>query len=80
MLDSNALSRSLVVSFFIQRHPQAKSTTNERKDGLIEGRKSTKRWDFEESTEAIFSATSQAFAVSVRQTGKRKSVESCQII
>ena len=65
MLDSNALSRSLVVSFFIQRHPQAKSTTNERKDGLIEGRKSTKRWDFEESTEAIFTATSQAFAVSV---------------
>ena len=80
MLDSNALSRSLVVSFFIQRHPQAKSTTNERKDGLIEGRKSTKRWDFEESTDAIFSATSQAFAVSVRHTGKRKSVESCQII
>ena len=54
MRDSNAVSRSLVVSFFIQRHPQAKSTTNERKDGLIEGRKSTKRWDFEELTEAIF--------------------------
>ena len=54
MRDSNAVSRSLVDSFFIQRHPQAKSTTNERKDGLIEGRKSTKRWDFEELTEAIF--------------------------
>ena len=54
MRDSSALSRSLVVSFFIQRHPQAKSTTNERKDGLTEGRKSTKRWDLEELTEAIF--------------------------
>ena len=54
MRDSNAVSRSLVVSFFIQRHPQAKSATTERKDGLIEGRKSTKRWDFEELTEAIF--------------------------
>ena len=54
MRDSNAVSRSLVVSFFIQRHPQAKSATTERKDGLIEGRKSTKRWDFEELTETIF--------------------------
>ena len=54
MRDSNAVSRSLVVSFFTQRHPQVKSTTNERKDGLTEGRKSTKRWDFEELTEAIF--------------------------
>ena len=54
MRDSNAVSRSLVVSFFIHRHLQAKSTTKERKDGLIEGRKSTKRWDFEELTEAIF--------------------------
>ena len=52
---SNAISRSLVVSFFTQRHPQAKSSTTERKDGLIEGRKSTNRWDFEELTDAIFS-------------------------
>ena len=51
---SNAISRSLVVSFFTQRHPQAKSNTTERKDGLIEGRKSTNRWDFEELTDAIF--------------------------
>ena len=50
---SNAISRSLVVSFFTQRHPQAKSSTTERKDGLIEGRKSTNRWDFEELTDAI---------------------------
>ena len=78
MRDSNAVSRSLVVSFFIQRNPQAKSTTNERKDGLIEGRKSTKRWDFEELTETIFHCKWRSFAVSVRHTGKRKSVESCQ--
>ena len=51
---SNTISRSLVVSFFTHRHPQAKSTTTERKDGLIEGRKSTNRWDFEELTDAIF--------------------------
>ena len=51
---SNVISRSLVVSFFTQRHPQAKSSTTERKDGLIEGRKSTNRWDFEELTYAIF--------------------------
>ena len=51
---SNAISRSLVVSFFAWRHPQAKSSTTERKDGLIEGRKSTNRWDFEELTDAIF--------------------------
>ena len=52
---SNAISRSLVVSFFTQRHPEVKSSTTERKDGLIEGRKSTNRWDFEELTDAIFS-------------------------
>ena len=51
---SNAISRPLVVSFFTQRHPQAKNSTTERKDGLIEGRKSTNRWDFEELTDAIF--------------------------
>ena len=51
---SNAISRSLVVSFFTQRHAQAKSTTTERKDGLIEGRKSTNRWYFEELIDAIF--------------------------
>ena len=47
MRDSNAVSRSLVVSSFTQRHLQEKSGTTERKDGLIEWRKSTKRWDFE---------------------------------
>ena len=51
---STVISRSLVVLFFTQRHPQAKSTTTERKDLLIEGRKSTNRWYFEELTEAIF--------------------------
>ena len=56
---SNAISRSLVVSFFTQRHPKAKSTTTERKDGLIEGRKSTSRWDFEELTDAIFQCNSK---------------------
>ena len=54
MRDSNVISRSLVVSFFTQRHPQVKSNTTERKDGLIEGRKSTNRWDFEELADAIF--------------------------
>ena len=54
MRDSNDVSRSLVVSFFTQRHLQEKSSTTERKDGLIEGRKSTKRWDFEQLTETIF--------------------------
>ena len=53
MRDSNVISRSLVVSFFTQRHPQAKSSTTERKDGLIEGRNSTNRWDFEELIDAI---------------------------
>ena len=64
MRDSNAVSRSLVVSFFTQRHPQVKSTTNERKDGLTEGRKSTKRWDFEKLTEAIFQCN---FTIGCRQ-------------
>ena len=47
--------QSLVGCFIL--HPEtsaSKGTTNERKDGLIEGRKSTKRWDFKELTEAIF--------------------------
>ena len=75
---SSAISRSLVVSFFIQRHPQAKSSTTERKDGLIEGRKSTKGWDFEELTDAIFQCNFTIVQLSVRHTGRRKSVESCQ--
>ena len=73
MRDSNAVSRSLVVSFFIQRHPHAKSTTNERKDGLIAGRKSTKRWDFEELTEAIFQCNFMIVCPSVSDTQENES-------
>ena len=82
MRDSNAVSRSLVVSFFIQRHPQAKSTTNERKDSLIEGRKSTKRWDCEELTEAIFQCnfTIVSPASGVRHTEKRSQWKDARII
>ena len=73
MRDSNAVSCSLVVSFFIQRHPQAKSTTNERKDGLTEGRKSTKRWDFEELTRSHFSVQLHDRLPSVSDTQENES-------
>ena len=69
---SSAVSRPLVVSFFIQRHPQAKSSTTERKDGLIEGRKSRSRWDFEELTEAIFMQCNFTIVCSQRPQTHRK--------
>ena len=48
MRDSSAISRSFVVSFFTQRHPQTKTNITDRNDGLIDGTKSMSRWDFEE--------------------------------
>ena len=48
MRDSSAISRSFVVSFFTQRHPQTKTNITDRNDGLIDGTKSRSRWDFEQ--------------------------------
>ena len=43
MRDSSAISRSFVVSFFTQRHPQTKTNITERNDGLIDEAKSRRR-------------------------------------
>ena len=53
MRDSSAISRSFVVSFFTQRHPQTKTNITDRNDGLIDGTKSKSRWDFEELKDFI---------------------------
>ena len=53
MRDSSAISRSFVVSFFTQRHPQTKTNITDRNDGLIDGTKWKSRWDFEELKDFI---------------------------
>ena len=53
MRDSSAISRSFVVSFFTQRHPQTKTNITDRNDGLIDGTKLRSRWDFEELEDFI---------------------------
>ena len=60
MRDCSAISRSFVVSFFTQRHPQTKTNITERNDGLIDETKSRRRWDFGEFKDFIFAA-SQSF-------------------
>ena len=60
MRDCSAISRSFVVSFFTQRHPQTRTNITERNDGLIDGAKSRRRWDFGEFKDFI-SAASQSF-------------------
>ena len=60
MRDCSAISRSFVVSFFTQRHPQTKTNITERNDGVIDGAKSKRRWDFGEFKDFI-SAASQSF-------------------
>ena len=47
MRDSSATSRSLIVVFFTQRHPQTKTSITERNDGLTDGTKSRSRGDLE---------------------------------
>ena len=53
MRDSSVISRSFVVSFFTQRHPQTKTNITDRNDGLIDGTKSRSRRDFEELKDFI---------------------------
>ena len=53
MRDSSAISRSFVVSFFTQRHPQTKTNITDRNDGLTDGTKLRSRWDFEELKDFI---------------------------
>ena len=72
MRDCSAISRSLVVSFFTQRHPQTKTNMTERKDGLIDGTKSRSRWDFGAFKDFI-SAASQSFPF----TGLYSKTEDC---
>ena len=72
MRDSSAISRSFVVSFFTQRHPQTKTNITERNDGLIDGTKSRRRWDFGEFKDFI-SAASQSFSF----TGLHSKTEDC---
>ena len=45
MRDSSATSRSLIVVFFTQRHPQTNTNITDRNDGLTDGTKSRSRWD-----------------------------------
>ena len=61
MRDCSMISRSFVVSFLTQRHPQTKTNITERNDGLIDGTKSRSRWDFGELKDFI-SAASQSFS------------------
>ena len=72
------ISRSLLVSFVTQRarHPQAKSSITERKDGLIiEGRRSCTRRDLE-LEESIFQSSSNSFLSDTQDDGT--SVEKSQ--
>ena len=69
---SRTVSRSLVGSFFTQRHPQAKSSITDRKDGWMDGRQSCTRRDFEEfEFEESISAKFRSFSNSLRDTGRR---------
>ena len=67
---SSTISPSLVVSFFTQRarHPQVKSRITERKDGLIEGRRSCARRDLE-LKESIFQSSSNSFLSDTQDDG-----------
>ena len=60
--DSSAINRSFVVSFFTQRHPQTKTNTTERNDGLSDGRKSRSRRDSEEFEDFISAACQSSHA------------------
>ena len=60
MRDSSSISRSFVVSFFTQRHPQTKTNTTERNDGLIDGTKSRRRRDSAGEFEDFISAACQS--------------------
>ena len=62
MRDSSAISRSFVLSFFTQRHPQMKTNTTERNDGLSDGTKSRSRRDSEEFNDFIFAACQSSHA------------------
>ena len=67
---SSTISPSLVVSFFTQRarHPQVKSRITERKDDLIEGRRSCARRDLE-LKESIFQSSSNSFLSDTQDDG-----------
>ena len=60
--DSKAIGRSFVVSFFTQRHPQRKTNTTERNDGLIDGTKSRRRRDSGEFKDFISAACQSSHA------------------
>ena len=69
MRDSSATSRSLIVVFFTQRHPQTKTNITERNDGLTDGTKSRSRWDLEVFKGFISSALqSLSFTATQRRT------------